>query len=688
MKHFKLILILIALSITAFATIAYAAPVIQFQGNVAPFVTNTYDNGTSTNVWKNVWTNGLQMPLQSNGCAQFSSGSLTSTGSNCSGSSGSTFPFTVTGYGVSTSTTIGLLNGFLSNASSTINSTLNLPTLTTGGLSVSASGLVYSAATTTAGTGLTYSGNQFNVNTSQNIATLSNFSTNGFLKTSSGNGTLIIDTNTYLTSATTPIATSTAENSGQLAFWTTTSGTPAKLSSVATSSETCSSPLSCTSFNIIGSGGAISLNTIGIANGGTATTTGGVTNGVEYYNGSVHTNSYNLIFDGTNLGVGTTTPYALLSVGNTNGIGFTNATSTFNTTGGINLQSGGCFAVIGTCINATITNNLAYKSASNYATTAALPANTYLSGVLTEVGTGALSVDGSSPAIGNRILVKNEVTGKNNGIYTVTATGSGIAAYVLTRATDFNTNNEVFPGVTTYVLSGTVNNDSTWVLTTAAPITLDTTALTFTEQAGAGASVASVSATYPIQSTGGTTPVISTAFGTTTANTFGPTQTFGNASTTNLTTSNELNIPHSGIVPTLSQGDIYQNTNSIASSSIQTSESPLFNVHSVSTVLASSTLVYMGNFGASGTTTLPVVNSLHTVTIQSFGCTTDQGTAWVAFGTGLATTTAVQCNSTGKFITVSSNNVFVGRKLIKMDVGTSASSPNTITVTTDVEDSN
>ena len=161
-----------------------------------------------------------------------------------------------------------------------------------------------------------------------------------------------------------------------------------------------------------------------------------------------------------------------------------------------------------------------------------------------------------------------------------------------------------------------------------------------------------------------------------------------NATSTLLTATTELNIPNGATVPTLSVGDIEQNTNSTASSSIQTSESPLFNVHSVSTVVASSTLGYIGNFGASGTTTLPVTNSLHTVTIKSFGCTTDVGTAWVAFGTGSATTTAVQCNSTGKFITVSANNVFKGRQLIKMDVGTSASNPNTITVTADVEDSN
>lgn len=131
----------------------------------------------------------------------------------------------------------------------------------------------------------------------------------------------------------------------------------------------------------------------------------------------------------------------------------------------------------------TISNISAFKQASNYATTGALPANTYLSGVLTEVGTGALTVDGASPSIGQRILVKNEATQTNNGIYTVTATGSGIAAYVLTRATDFNTSDEIYPGVATYILTGTANGDTTWVVTSTPPVVLDTTNLTFVESA-------------------------------------------------------------------------------------------------------------------------------------------------------------------------------------------------------------
>lgn len=53
---------------------------------------------------------------------------------------------------------------------------------------------------------------------------------------------------------------------------------------------------------------------------------------------------------GGNVGISSTTPYALLSIGNTGGIGFGLATSTFNTIGGINLASGGCFAIAGVCL--------------------------------------------------------------------------------------------------------------------------------------------------------------------------------------------------------------------------------------------------------------------------------------------------------------------------------------------------
>lgn len=75
-----------------------------------------------------------------------------------------------------------------------------------------------------------------------------------------------------------------------------------------------------------------------IANGGTATSTGGVTNGVEFYNGSTLTNNAGLTYSGTLLGVGTTSPAGVLSVfetptnANLNAFIIGSSTSAFATT--------------------------------------------------------------------------------------------------------------------------------------------------------------------------------------------------------------------------------------------------------------------------------------------------------------------------------------------------------------------
>lgn len=105
---------------------------------------------------------------------------------------------------------------------------------------------------------------------------------------------------------------------------------------------------------------------------------------------------------------------------------------------------------------------------------------------LTAPSVGATSIDGVSIASGNRILVKNQSSGAENGIYVVTTVGDGSTATVLTRADDFNTSEKVTPGAFTFVEEGTANADSGWVLSTNATITLDSTALAFTQFSSAG----------------------------------------------------------------------------------------------------------------------------------------------------------------------------------------------------------
>jgi hypothetical protein len=89
------------------------------------------------------------------------------------------------------------------------------------------------------------------------------------------------------------------------------------------------------------------------------------------------------------------------------------------------------------------------------------------------------TIDGVALAVGNRVLVKDQATASQNGIYIV---DSG----AWTRALDANTDAKVNPGLFVFVEQGTVNSDSGWILTTDAPITLDTTSLTFAQFSGAG----------------------------------------------------------------------------------------------------------------------------------------------------------------------------------------------------------
>ena len=137
-------------------------------------------------------------------------------------------------------------------------------------------------------------------------------------------------------------------------------------------------------------------------------------------------------------------------------------------------------------------SGLDVKASCKYATAAALSAVTYANGssgvgaTLTANANGALSVDGASPSVDNRILVKDQAAQLQNGIYTVTATGSGSAVFVLTRATDYDTTSEVIDGTFTFVQEGTANADNGYVMTTNGSITMGTTAIAFDQFSGAG----------------------------------------------------------------------------------------------------------------------------------------------------------------------------------------------------------
>lgn len=92
---------------------------------------------------------------------------------------------------------------------------------------------------------------------------------------------------------------------------------------------------------------------------------------------------------------------------------------------------------------------------------------------------GEQTIDGVSVVAGNRVLVKNQSTASENGIYVA-------AAGAWARATDFDSDAEVTSGAFVFVEEGTVAADSGWVLTTDGAITVGTTGLTFAQFSGAG----------------------------------------------------------------------------------------------------------------------------------------------------------------------------------------------------------
>lgn len=127
---------------------------------------------------------------------------------------------------------------------------------------------------------------------------------------------------------------------------------------------------------------------------------------------------------------------------------------------------------------------------------------------------GAQSIDGVAVVVGDRVLVKNQATGSQNGIYLV---ANGAWA----RAADADASLEVTPGMHVPVEVGAANGDSVWQLVTDAPITIGTTALVFEMLAGPTGITAGTYRSVTVDKygriTGGTNPTTLSGYGITDA---------------------------------------------------------------------------------------------------------------------------------------------------------------------------
>lgn len=197
--------------------------------------------------------------------------------------------------------------------------------------------------------------------------------------------------------------------------------------------------------------------------------------------------------NGTTIGAGTPSTGVFTSVGMTTG---TISTAPTNSIDIVNKEYAD-----------SIASGINFHQACNLATTTVLPSCTYNNGAsgvgatLTATANGALTVDSVLAVVNNRILVKDQANGAQNGIYVATQVGTAGTPFILTRATDYDTSgtgsNEIDQGDYVLVLAGTTNGNTSWVQQTALPITVGTTAIVWaqfgapiTYSAGTGLSLA------------------------------------------------------------------------------------------------------------------------------------------------------------------------------------------------------
>lgn len=142
----------------------------------------------------------------------------------------------------------------------------------------------------------------------------------------------------------------------------------------------------------------------------------------------------------------------------------------------------------------SLLQGLSWKRAVRAATTA--------NGTLATAYENGAAIDGVTLATGDRILIKDQTTVSENGIYTVNASGAP------TRTTDADTGAELV-NATVYVSEGSTLADTQWTQTANAPITIGSTSLAFSQlSAGGGGSLTNWTESVTTASPNASVPVV------------------------------------------------------------------------------------------------------------------------------------------------------------------------------------
>ena len=346
-------------------------------------------------------------------------------------------------------------------------------------------------------------------------------SSNQFLKTN-GSGQLSFGTVTQTLSLAADSGSNDTFNTGGTLTFSGGSGITTTVSddeiSIAGDDATASAKgvASFASADFTVSSGAVSIKTGGVSNGQLA---GSIAN-AKLANDGITIGSTDTSLGDTITALAGMTEIAVDNLTlNANTISTTNSNGDMvlapNGTGSVTVPSGytaragfGSDSLVNKSYVDSVANGLDVKASVRVATTANL-AGTYdnSAGTITAGSNGAISVDGVTLVVNDRVLVKDQSTAAQNGFYKVTTVGSGSAAFVLTRTPDADAASELTAGAFTFTEEGSANADNGYVLSTNGAITLGTTGITFEQFSGAG----QISAGNGLTKTGNTIDVVGTA---------------------------------------------------------------------------------------------------------------------------------------------------------------------------------